>query len=145
MEATLHRRTAPSFHMPNHVHLIVYPHDCPYDTGEFLKAIKEPVGRKAVQFLKLHSPAWLPRLRVHHGTRVEHHFWQPGRGHDRNIETPRTLASMLDDTHANPTRRGLVERAQDWKWSSAGWFDGCPLNDLEPDAIPWDWCEGMPA
>ena len=127
--------------MPDHVHLLVCPQERDYDTSQFLKRIKEPVGRQAVQFLKRAAPEWLLRLRVVRGKKVEHHFWQPGRGHDRNITNPRTLQKMIDDIHMNPVRKGLVEHARDWKWSSAGWFEQRPLNALEPDPIPWDWLE----
>lgn len=127
--------------MPDHVHLIVFPIDRTYDDSEFLSRVKEPVSREAVRFLKREAPDWLSRLRVRRGSRVEHHFWQPGRGHDRNIDNARTLQEMIDYIHLNPVRKGFVERAQDWKWSSAGWFAGEPLNDLEPDPIPWDWLE----
>jgi putative transposase len=127
--------------MPDHVHLIIWPRQHVYNDSEFLKAIKEPVGREAVSFLKRNAPEWLERIRVTRGTKIEHHFWQPGRGHDRNITSARTLQAMIDYIHLNPVRRGLVERAADWKWSSAGWFAGQPLNDLAPDPIPWDWLE----
>lgn len=125
--------------MPEHMHMIVYPIEKIYDDSDFLKAVKEPVSRKAVQFLKKNSPDWLTRIRVTRGRRVEHHIWQPGRGHDRKINQTTTLLAMLDYIHMNPVRRGLVERAVDWKWSSAGWFAGKPLNDLQPDRIPWNW------
>jgi putative transposase len=127
--------------MPEHVHVIVCPRERKYDTSEFLKRTKEPVSRQAVEFLKRESPEWLPRIRVPRGDSFEHHFWQPGRGHDRNITKGRTLLRMVDYLHMNPVRRGLVEYARDWKWSSAGWFEGRPLNDLRPDPIPWDWLE----
>ncbi len=128
--------------MPDHVHLIVYPHHEVYDTSDFLKQIKEEVGRKAVRFLKNDSPEWLERIRVSRGKKTEHHFWQPGRGFDRNIEKASTLLKMIDYLHENPVRKGLVADARLWKWSSAGWFAGAPLNDLEPDPIPFDWLEG---
>ncbi len=127
--------------MPDHVHLIVYPQHHVYNDSEFLKQIKEPVSRQAVQFLKKEAPHWLPRIRDLKGTRVEHHFWQPGRGYDRNIDNARTLQKMIDYIHLNPVRKGLVNCARDWKWSSAGWFEGQPLNDLETDPISWDWIE----
>jgi putative transposase len=127
--------------MPDHVHLIVHPHDRVYDASEFLRRIKEPVGRRAVAYLRREAPEWLEKIRVQHGKRVEHHFWQPGRGHDRNIVNTQTLQRMIDYVHLNPVRKGLVEHARDWKWSSAGWFEGRPLNDLKPDPIPWDWLE----
>lgn len=127
--------------MPDHLHLVVFPRQRSYSGSAFLKLVKEPVSRRAMQFLKEVSPEWLARLRVPRGRKVEHHFWQPGRGHDRNINCPRTLQMMIDYVHHNPVRAGLVVRAEDWKWSSAGWFSGKPLNDLRPDPIPWDWLE----
>ena len=48
---------------------------------------------------------------------------------------------MIDYIHMNPVRRKLVEQVQLWKWSSAGWYLGQPLNDLQPDPIPPDWLE----
>ena len=130
--------------MPDHVHLVVWPRDRQYDDSDFLKAVKEPVSRRAIQFLRREAPAWLEKIRVRRGLRIEHHFWQPGRGHDRNITASKTLLSMIEYVHLNPVRRGLVKRARDWKWSSAGWFEGAALNELEPDPIRWDWLEGTP-
>ena len=127
--------------MPDHVHLVVMPNKREYDTSMFLKRLKEPVSRKAVQFLKRESPEWLERIRVRQGSKVEHHFWQPGRGYDRNIVNGKTLLSMIEYTHMNPVRKGFVQQAREWKWSSAGWFEGQPLNDLQPDPIPIDWLE----
>lgn len=129
--------------MPDHVHLVVCPIDRVYNDSQFLKRVKESVSRKAVQHLKQNAPVWLDRIRVARGKRVEHHFWQPGRGYDRNIDNARTLQAMIDYIHLNPVRKGLVEYARDWKWSSAGWYEGHPLNDLEPDPIPWDWLEDL--
>lgn len=43
--------------MPNHVHLVVWPRDRQYDDSDFLKAVKEPVSRRAVQFLRREAPA----------------------------------------------------------------------------------------
>ena len=127
--------------MPEHVHLIVCPRERAYDTSEFLRHVKEPVSREAVLFLKRESPEWLSRIQAIHGSSVKHHFWQPGRGHDRNIISGRTLQQMIEYVHLNPVRRGLVERISEWKWSSAGWFEGTGLNSLRPDPIPSDWLE----
>jgi putative transposase len=125
--------------MPDHVHLIVWPQEKQYDDSKLLKRIKEPVSRRAIAFLKESAPEWLDKIGVQRGNKHEHHFWQPGRGHDRNVFQTKTLLNMIDYVHANPVRRGLVTRGQDWKWSSAGWFVDQPLNDLKPDEIPWDW------
>jgi putative transposase len=92
--------------------------------SRFLQAVKEPVARKGIAYLKAHAPAWLPRLTVREGRRVRHRFWQPGGGYDRNITDPASLRSMIEYIHANPVRRGLVSKAEEWEWSSARWFAG---------------------
>lgn len=51
-----------------------------------LKAIKSPVGRRAIAHLETHRPDWLPRLTRRRGGRVERLFWQSGGGYDRNID-----------------------------------------------------------
>jgi putative transposase len=110
--------------MPEHVHGIVYAGETPDRMADFLQAVKEPVGRKGIAYLRQYAPAWLDRIRVREGRRVRHRFWQPGGGYDRNITTTAALRFMIEYLHANPVRRGLVARAADWEWSSARWFAG---------------------
>src|SRR5579871_987159 len=50
--------------MPEHVHLIVHPRKPIYDTADICEAIKEPVGRNAVNFLRNEAPDWLRRIEV---------------------------------------------------------------------------------
>jgi len=44
------------------------------------------------------------------------HFWQK-RYYDRNVRG-KEFTEKLKYIHRNPVRRGLVARAEDWKWSS---------------------------
>ncbi len=125
--------------MPDHVHLIVARRRPAVGIPAILRAIKEPVGRRASRHLARHAPEWLPRVAVRRGGRTEHHFWQPGGGYDRNLIEPRTLHRSLDYLHLNPVRRGLIEVARDWSWSSAAWFEVGRENGLVPDAIPPEW------
>lgn len=95
-------------------------------------------------YLKAHAPHWLPRITRLRGGAPERLFWQSGDGYDRNITTPKTLWTMIDDLHMNPVRRGLVARAAEWRRSSAGWYEGCPTVGLVPDPIPPEWVlEGL--
>ncbi len=119
--------------MPEHVHLIVYPKRPKYDMRIILQKIKEPVGRQAIKYLRGNAPHWLPRISVERGDRLERRFWQAGGGFDRNVVEPHTLVVMIEYLHANPVRRRLVNRAEEWKWSSAGWFEG--KNSLKPGPI----------
>ena len=125
--------------MPEHVHLIVHPRHVDYDIAAVREAIKEPVGRKAVAYLRQRAPEWLPRIAVQKRARVRYRFWLAGGGYDRNIDEPQTLLKMIDYIHMNPVRRGLVERGKDWKWSSALWYEqGCG-GPISIDPIPPEW------
>ena len=125
--------------MPEHVHLIIYPFKAPYQVEDILKAIKEPVGRKAIQYLAQNAREWLPKITRRRGKKIESHFWQMGGGFDSNTAEPQVLSAQIEYFHLNPVRRGLVERASDWKWSSAAWFEGRGDNGLRPDPIPAEW------
>ncbi len=92
--------------------------------GRFAGSVKEKVSRKAVAWLEEHAPEWIPKITVIEGDKTYRRFWQPGGGYDRNVDDLRTLQSMIDYVHANPVRRGLVQRAVDWEWSSARWYAG---------------------
>ena len=118
--------------MPNHVHLVVYPRNSEYNISSILKAIKHPVSRQALKWLRENSSQWLPKLAQKRGMRTKHHFWQIGGGYDRNIESYETLDSMIDYIHANPIRRGLTEKASDWKWSSSRWYE---IGEVGPIAV----------
>jgi putative transposase len=119
--------------MPEHVHVLVYPGEFPERMSSFLQAVKEPVARKAIRYLKSTAPEWLGRVTVREGSRLRHRFWQPGGGYDRNITSTEALRAVIDYLHANPVRRGLVARAEDWEWSSARWYAGLRPVKLEMD------------
>lgn len=129
--------------MPEHAHLTIYPSRPVYDIAVILKAIKEPVGRRAVTYLREFAPHWIPRITSQRGKRTESHFWQVGGGFDSNVCEPTVLWRMIEYIHLNPVRRGLVERASDWKWSSAAWYEGRGINGLIPDPLPAEWVDNM--
>jgi len=64
----------------------------------------------------------------------ERPFWKP-RGYDFNVHMETTLLEKLNYMHANPLRRGLVERAEDWLWSSYRFYE---LGDRSIMAMDWD-------
>lgn len=125
--------------MPDHAHLIIHPNRPTYDIAPIRRQIKEPVSRHAITWLRKHSPDWIAKLTRQRGERIETLFWQSGGGYDRNITEPSTLMTMIDYIHLNPVRKGLVERAVDWPWSSAGLFLGQKNSLLLPDPIPPAW------
>jgi putative transposase len=42
---------------------------------------------------------------------------------------------MIDYLHANPVRRQLVGRSDEWEWSSARWFAGLGRLKIAMDAM----------
>jgi putative transposase len=84
--------------MPEHVHLL----------------ISEPESgtvAKAVQALKISSS-----LRTT-AVREDSPLWQK-RYYDRNIRDYAEFVEKLQYLHRNPVKRGLVEKAEGWKWGS---------------------------
>jgi REP-associated tyrosine transposase len=83
--------------MPEHVHLLISePERGPLSVA--LQMLKQNVARQ---------------LRLPEGSP----FWQP-RYYDFNVWSEAKRVEKLRYMHRNPVRRGLVERPEDWKWSS---------------------------
>jgi putative transposase len=82
--------------MPEHIHLLV----------------NEPPGIVLAQFLKAVKQMTSRKLR---GPRAK--FWQE-RYYDSNIRGESACSDVVRYIHRNPVARGLVERPEDWAWSS---------------------------
>ena len=118
--------------MPDHVHLVIYPRRNDHSISRILQAIKQPVSRKAIAFLREHRPADLERMATGH-RRQPYQFWQRGGGYDRNITRIDTLIETIQYIHRNPVRRGLVETADQWRYSSAAQWHGTNAGPLAID------------
>jgi putative transposase len=127
--------------MPEHVHLLIHPRTQEYDIGLIRQSIKAPVGQKAIEYLTIESSAWLDRITRKRGSRTERLFWMSGGGYDRNVSEPATLLTMIDYIHMNPVRRGLVERPEEFRWSSACWYLESRRPPLAPDWLPPEWLD----
>lgn len=83
--------------MPDHVHLLVSePPKAPLATA--LQSLKQSVSRRLA-------------------LRAQEPFWQ-ARYYDFNVYTERKRTEKLRYIHRNPVKRGLVEKPEDWPWSS---------------------------
>jgi putative transposase len=80
--------------MPEHVHLLV-------------SEPKEAPLSKAIQALKLSVSV----------QSQEHPFWQ-ARYYDFNVQNEDKRVEKLRYMHRNPVKRSLVEKPEDWAWSS---------------------------
>lgn len=123
--------------MPEHVHVLIVPRRDDYKMAEVLKAIKQPVAQRAIRYLRENVPDWLPNLCASERSgHAEYCFWQPGGGYDRNICCIKTAWASVQYLHQNPVRRGLVNCAEDWEWSSARWYAGQANAKLAMDGCP---------
>ncbi len=94
--------------MPEHVHLLIMPRQPSYRMAAILASIKRPVAYQARQRIGRDLP----------------HFWQPGGGYDRNLTEPKTVYHEIEYIHANPVRRGLCKKPEQYLFSSAAfWAD----------------------
>src|SRR5262249_46320332 len=111
--------------MPEHGHVFLWCRHADHEIRRGRTALKVPVQRRALAFLRENSADFLERLRDEQPSgKVHYRFWQRGGGYDRNIHHPATLLAMIEYIHNNPVRRGLVEKATDWPWSSARFYCG---------------------
>jgi putative transposase len=120
--------------MPEHVHLLVWPTESAYDISEILNSVKRSVVLRALAFVRKESPAFLARMEDRQPSGQTHYrFWQRGGGYDRYVVEIATLYRLIDYIHANPVRRGLCERPEDWLWSSAADYAGLRGGPLRID------------
>lgn len=110
--------------MPEHVHLLICPRREVYSISRILSAIKQPVARRAMIYVRMSRPDEL-RLLATGQKRTPYRFWRAGGGYDRNITEVETVVLAARYIHENPVRRGLVAYPSQWSRSSAkDWEDG---------------------
>ena len=113
--------------MPEHVHLLVYPTTPEPKIDYYLARIKQPFSLEIKARLEVHRYSLLDRLTVQERPgKTCFRFWQEGAGFDRNLWSSKAIMASIDYLHNNPVKRRFVDRAIDWKWSSARYFLGNP-------------------
>jgi putative transposase len=132
--------------MPEHVHVVVLPqergsdeivpistvlHDLKGLSGKHCKAALRDVWRANRSLGTPPLDAWAlgPDPKP---------FWKP-RGYDFNVMDESKVVEKLDYIHRNPVRRGLVDRPEQWRWSSYRFYE---LGD--DSMIGMDWDNGFP-
>ncbi len=106
--------------MPEHVHLLVLPNSDGFKVSRFLARLKQPTSSQTKQILVENGSPLVDQLTVRERPgKTCFRFWQEGPGFDRNIVSAAALSASIDYIHMNPVKRGLCEKAIDWKWSSA--------------------------
>jgi putative transposase len=91
--------------MPNHWHMVVWP--------------REGRDHDVSEFLRWQTVTHAQRWHAHYHTAGSGHLYQ-GRFKSFPVESDEHLYTVLRYVERNPLRANLVERAQDWRWSSLG-------------------------
>ncbi len=105
--------------MPSHFHLLLWPRR-DGDLSRFMG------------WLTLtHTQRW----HSHHRTAGTGHLYQ-GRFKSFPVQPDEHLLTVCRYVERNALRAGLVERAQDWRWSSL-WARRAKASEERPDLAPW--------
>ncbi len=126
--------------MPTHMHMIAF--DAAFDSTRLsatLADFRKFTGRRLSDLCgRKFSPSFAEVLRDQATADRERRFWQPSR-HPEAIESESFWQQKFDYLHANPCRKSLVRRAEDWRFSSAGYYcsDGTVACDVPISALTW--------
>lgn len=106
--------------MDNHLHLLATPRD-----GDGLSKMMQAVGRRYVRYFN-----------DSHGRSGT--LWE-GRYKSALVQSERYLLACMVYMDLNPVRAGMVERAQDYPWSSHAHYIGLRNDRLvTPHALVWE-------
>ena len=124
--------------MPNHLHLIAAAGD---RLHEVIRDFKRFTSREIHERLRADGRKsllhWLQYAtqQARRG-RGELGLWQDG-FHPQAIWSREVFQQKLDYRHANPCRKGLVQRPEHWRFSSAAAYAGEGTSCIEVDLPEW--------
>jgi putative transposase len=104
--------------LDNHLHLVVSSDIL----SQVIRYFKRHTAKEILAVARQEDTQWLLKQfelfkGVHKGD-SQHQVWQEG-FHPQAITTEDMLRQKLDYIHYNPVFRGLVDRPEDWRYSSA--------------------------
>ena|SRR5688572_16965804 len=125
--------------MLDHIHVIT---DSARDAADTLRFINGISGRRVINYLKDHGhERSLANLRHQTKDRKYQYSLWDHHSNTRVLMTERMLMERVHYTHNNPVRAGMVERAEDYRWSSIRCWNGKPLEDepllMDLNRIKW--------
>ena len=125
--------------MLDHHHVVSDSARSSRDTLRFVNGI---IGRRVIDYLK--KPGYeRSLLKLRQETRKKNYIYSLWDHHPdaRLLLTEKMLMERVHYTHQNPVRSGLVQRAEDYRWSSIRCWNGNPVEDepllMNLDRIRW--------
>jgi REP element-mobilizing transposase RayT len=124
--------------MPAHFHGIVSGREFnPDSLKAALTDLRKFTGRTLIDYCAHHLPGCYAEVFARAaGEDRQHRFWQPTL-HPETIQAEAFWRQKLDYLHDNPCRKGLVARAEDWRFFSASYWlaDRLKTNDVVLSAV----------
>ena len=119
--------------LENHLHFVVQSNRLDKDIGRF----KSYTANQLLSYLKRQNiKTLLDQLAFYkkaHKSDSEYQFWQEG-VHPELISNVDILCQKIEYIHNNPVKRGYVDEAEHWRYSSARVYAGQEgLLDVEMD------------
>ncbi len=109
--------------LENHIHWIAQSENLPKDIHRF----KSYTAKMIIHYLQENGQTKiLKQLKFYkkrHKTERNHQFWEEG-SHPQEIQGREMLHQKLDYIHQNPVKRGYIDNAEDWRYSSARNYAG---------------------
>ncbi|NLT49406.1 MAG: hypothetical protein GXX85_00640 [Ignavibacteria bacterium] len=106
--------------MPNHIHLILFYNDKPEVSG-FMRDFKKYTSVKIRQLLQCEEQNGIVEKLKYEKAGQKYKVWQD-RFDAVIIRHKNVLITKMKYIHNNPVKNGLVEKAEDWNYSSAGFY-----------------------
>ena len=128
--------------MPDHLHALIGSQRKPSEVLRYVNGIS---GRRVIDYLKENSfESSLQKLARENGNRQHKYSLWDHHPNLKLITTENGLIEKANYIHQNPVRAGLVERAEDYRWSSIRCWQRKPLEDepLLVDINQIDWHKG---
>jgi len=104
--------------MENHLHMVVSSENLSKEMGDF----KSFTATEIIKYLEAKGNqfylAQLKANKLSHKTDRTYQLWQEG-SHPQMIDGDAMMRQKVEYIHANPVRRGYVDEAADWRYSSA--------------------------
>lgn len=111
--------------LENHLHLVAAGEELSKEIGNF----KSYTARQIIDYLQAHEARnvlhLLEQAKLPHKTDREYQLWQEG-SHPQMIQNEEMMRQKIEYIHYNPIKRGYVDEAIHWRYSSARNYAGLP-------------------
>lgn len=121
--------------MPDHLHLIAAADELHAVMRDFKRFTSRRIHERLLADGRTTCLGWLAHAaQAARRARGEFSLWQDG-FHPQAVASQTVFEQKLRYLHENPMRKGLVQSADDWRYSSAAWYCGRSNALLKMDGL----------